>query len=187
MPARVQTQVRLPRRVVAVATAVAGVLAAGALCGCVEIHRPRLLPRGPRHPRDVNWITAPMITTAYCSCQTCSGWEYNDEQEAVYASGPRKGKPKKVGITASGVHVHRGTIAADPRYFPFGTRMFIPGYGYGIVEDTGSAIKGRRLDLYFAEHRTAVEWGRRVKMVRILTYPHIQFPRQPRRSASADV
>jgi 3D (Asp-Asp-Asp) domain-containing protein len=57
---------------------------------------------------------------------------------------------------------HDGTIAADTRYYPFGTRMHIPGYGYGIVEDRGGAIKGAdRLDLYFDSHRDALRWGRR--------------------------
>jgi len=55
-----------------------------------------------------------------------------------------------------------GTIAADSRYYSFGTRMYVPGYGWGIVEDRGSAIKGsRRLDLYFASHGKAINWGRK--------------------------
>ena len=54
-----------------------------------------------------------------------------------------------------------GTIAADTRYYTFGTRLYVPGYGYGVVEDRGSAIKGpTRLDLYFSSHSEALEWGR---------------------------
>ncbi|MBX7245378.1 MAG: 3D domain-containing protein, partial [Candidatus Sumerlaeaceae bacterium] len=34
-----------------------------------------------------------------------------------------------------------GTIAADTSYYPFGTRMYIPGYGWGVVGDRGGAIK----------------------------------------------
>ncbi len=37
---------------------------------------------------------------------------------------------------------HDGTIAADTDHYPFGTRMYIPGYGWGKVEDRGGAIKG---------------------------------------------
>jgi hypothetical protein len=63
---------------------------------------------------------------------------------------------------------HDGTIAADTRYYSFGTRIFVPGYGYGVVEDRGSAIKGpERLDLYFDSHRNALRWGRRKVDVRI--------------------
>ena len=61
-----------------------------------------------------------------------------------------------------------GTIAADTKYYRFGTRMHIPGYGWGVVEDRGGAIKGsERLDLYFNSHRKALVWGRRTKKVRI--------------------
>lgn len=55
-----------------------------------------------------------------------------------------------------------GTIAADTRYFPFGTRMYIPGYGWGVVEDRGGAIKGNnRLDIFYNTHGEALQWGRR--------------------------
>lgn len=62
-----------------------------------------------------------------------------------------------------------GTIAADTRYHPFGTRMYVPGYGYGVVEDRGGAIKGpKRLDLYYSSHSEALEWGRQHVKVEIL-------------------
>jgi len=65
-----------------------------------------------------------------------------------------------------------GTIAADTRYYPFGTRLYVPGYGYGVVEDRGSAIKGaRRLDLFYRDHDEAREWGRKEVDVRILKRP----------------
>jgi hypothetical protein len=61
-----------------------------------------------------------------------------------------------------------GTIAADTRYYPFGTRMYIPDWGWGVVVDRGSAIKGPdRIDLYFESHREALEWGRRRVQVEI--------------------
>ena len=57
---------------------------------------------------------------------------------------------------------HDGTIAADTRYYPFGTRMYVPGYGWGMVSDRGSAIKGPdHIDLYFVSHDEALHWGRR--------------------------
>ena len=61
-----------------------------------------------------------------------------------------------------------GTIAADTAHYPFGTRMYVPGYGWGVVEDRGSAIKGKnRLDLFFKSHNRALEWGRKRVDVRI--------------------
>lgn len=61
-----------------------------------------------------------------------------------------------------------GTVAADTRYYPFGTRVYVPGYGRGVVEDRGGSIKGPdRLDVYFGSHRKARKWGRRRLPVRI--------------------
>jgi len=61
-----------------------------------------------------------------------------------------------------------GTIAADTRYYVFGTRMHIPGYGWGVVEDRGSAIKGPgRIDIYFNSHQDALDWGRKRVEVQI--------------------
>ncbi len=55
-----------------------------------------------------------------------------------------------------------GPIAADTDYYRFGTRMYVPGYGWGMVEDRGSAIKGpERIDLYHDTHKAALKWGRR--------------------------
>jgi hypothetical protein len=61
-----------------------------------------------------------------------------------------------------------GTIAADTEYYPFGTRMHVPGYGWGTVSDRGGAIKGiDRIDLYFRSHNDALDWGRRKVKVKI--------------------
>jgi 3D (Asp-Asp-Asp) domain-containing protein len=69
------------------------------------------------------------------------------------------------GITYSGVKVKRdtfSTIAADLDIFPLGTILFIPGYGYGVVADIGSAIKGHKIDLYFDKKQDVYkEWGKK--------------------------
>ena len=89
----------------------------------------------------------------------------------VESTGKRPGHPQ-YGITYSGVKVRRGklsTIAADPKLFPIGTVLFIPGYGYGIVADTGSRIKGRKIDLYFPSKKQVYrEWGKRTVDVRVI-------------------
>lgn len=89
----------------------------------------------------------------------------------VESTGKSPGHPG-YGITYSGVKVRRdqvSTIAADPRLFPIGTLLFIPGYGYGVVADTGSAIKGKRIDLYFETIREVYEqWGKRKVSVHVL-------------------
>ncbi|GBG06539.1 hypothetical protein PAT3040_01066 [Paenibacillus agaridevorans] len=89
----------------------------------------------------------------------------------VESTGKRPGHPG-YGITYSGVKVRRdqvSTIAADPKLFPIGTLLYIPGYGYGVVADTGSAIKGKRIDLYFETIKEVYEqWGKRSVSVQVL-------------------
>ena len=71
-------------------------------------------------------------------------------------------------VTATGTTVHRGTVAVDPRYIPYGTRMFIVSndgeyvYGISVAEDCGGDIKGDRMDLYFPTHYECIQFGRRV-------------------------
>ena len=134
------------------------------LAGCYVLdahHHAARPPRG-QDPRLFN-----LETTGYCSCGSCCGWKRNWYGRPVIASGPQRGKPKHVGETASGTQAHPGTLAADTSKFPFGTIMYIPGYGYGKVEDCGGAIKGYHVDLYFKHHRDAKEWGRKRQKVKV--------------------
>ena len=126
---------------------------------------------GIRPPRGVQPRTVTLLTTGYCRCGQCCGWTRNWLLRPVHAYGPQKGKPKKVGLTASGVMARRGTLAADTRLYPFGTVIYIEGYGYGRVEDRGGAIKGQHLDLFFRTHRQALEWGRQTRQVKVWLPP----------------
>lgn len=76
------------------------------------------------------------------------------------------------GVTYSGVKVTRNTfstIAADPNVFPIGTILYIPDYGYGVVADTGSAIKGKTIDLYYKTVEDVYEeWGKKQVEVYVL-------------------
>ena len=65
------------------------------------------------------------------------------------------------GHTASGIPVGPGVVAVDPAVIPLGTRLTIPGYGQGIAADTGGAIQGARIDLWFSSESEALAWGRR--------------------------
>ena len=118
-------------------------------------------------------IKARVKTTGYCECRQCCSWRRSwfGLGPPVVASGPNRGDPKVVGMTASGSWVRPGVIAADTRVFPMGTIFFIPGYGWGRVEDTGGDIKGYHIDLYFEGHRTAQEWGVRIKDVKVWRPP----------------
>jgi 3D (Asp-Asp-Asp) domain-containing protein len=70
------------------------------------------------------------------------------------------GKPRSspgYGITSTGVPVTRGIVAVDPRVIPYGTRMFIPGYGFAIAADCGGGVKGNMIDLGFPDG-VEVDW-----------------------------
>lgn len=70
------------------------------------------------------------------------------------------------GVTASQTVAGSGTIAA-PKNYPYGTAMYVPGYGAGKVEDRGGAIKNSHIDLWFPTEQAALEWGRRNKDVQV--------------------
>ena len=65
------------------------------------------------------------------------------------------------GHTATGAPVGYGVVAVDPSVIPLGTRMTIPGYGEGVAADTGGAIQGAVIDLWFPTAAEAANWGRR--------------------------
>lgn len=138
-----------------------------AVLACLALVGPGCATSRPRAPRSGNAIERTLLTTGYCKCKKCCGWKRNWLLRPVIASGSHKGERKKVGITASGTKAHPGTIAADTSVYPFGTIIFIPGYGYGRVEDRGGAIKGEHIDLFFKNHKQALKWGRQNSTVRI--------------------
>ncbi len=70
--------------------------------------------------------------------------------------------------TATGARAGYGIVAVDPRVIPLGTRLYIPGYGYGVAADTGGAIKGNRIDLCFDTCAECIAWGRRTVTITIL-------------------
>ncbi len=73
--------------------------------------------------------------------------------------------------TASGTITHWGTVAADTRLYPFGTRLRIEGFDdtVFVVEDTGSAVRGNVLDIFFADVATARRFGTQTLKVSVLS------------------
>ena len=99
----------------------------------------------PVVPTSIGWFTI----TAYCACEKCCGKTPDDPW---------------YGITATGTRATEGrTVAVDPRVIPLGGTIYFEGptglIGGYIAEDTGGAIKGNRIDLYFNSHEAALEWG----------------------------
>lgn len=78
--------------------------------------------------------------TAYCPCSKCCGKWAN-------------------GITATGTTARANhTIAVDPKIIPLGSKVLVDGKEY-VAEDTGGAIKGNKIDIYFDTHEEALEFG----------------------------
>ena len=73
-------------------------------------------------------------------------------------------------MTASGVRTHWGTVAADWRLYPPGTRMQIEGFPDDIftVEDTGGGVRGNVVDIWFPELATAAAFGTKSLRVTVL-------------------
>jgi 3D (Asp-Asp-Asp) domain-containing protein/peptidoglycan hydrolase CwlO-like protein len=65
------------------------------------------------------------------------------------------------GRTATGLPTGPGIVAVDPSVIPLGTHMTIPGYGEGVAADTGGAVRGADIDLWFPSLAQALAWGRR--------------------------
>ncbi len=61
--------------------------------------------------------------------------------------------------TASGRKCEYGVAAVDTDVFPFGTRLYIAGYGYAVAADRGTAITGTTVDLYFDHRIQCMTWG----------------------------
>ncbi|MBR3842481.1 MAG: G5 domain-containing protein [Christensenellaceae bacterium] len=65
--------------------------------------------------------------------------------------------------TATGTWPRIGTVAADPKRFPYGTKVYVPGYGYGRIEDTGSMRHREHVlwDLFMDTEKECRNWGRK--------------------------
>lgn len=72
------------------------------------------------------------------------------------------------GRTKTGRKAAYGVVAVDPRVIPLNTLLFVEGYGFALACDTGSAIKGNKIDLCFNTYAETVRFGRRQVTVHIL-------------------
>ncbi|WP_242212823.1 SH3 domain-containing protein [Bacillus cereus group sp. BfR-BA-01383] len=59
-------------------------------------------------------------------------------------------------------------IAVDPKVIPLGSKVWVENYGEAIAGDTGSAIKGNRIDVLMGSKSKAMNWGRQTVKVKIL-------------------
>jgi uncharacterized protein YabE (DUF348 family) len=76
------------------------------------------------------------------------------------------------GHTATGINLRTNpdakVIAVDPSVIPLGTKVYVDGYGYAVAGDTGSAINGYRIDVFFSTQSNAYHWGTKRVKIKIL-------------------
>lgn len=60
------------------------------------------------------------------------------------------------------------TIAVDPKVIPYGSKVYIEGYGTYVAEDCGGAIKGNIIDIYMSSYNECMQFGRRKAKVYII-------------------
>lgn len=94
------------------------------------------------------YVTMKVKTTGYCNCSRCCG---------QWAGGP----------TASGTKPKQGrTIAVDRNLISLGTKVEIGNKMY-VAEDTGSAIKGKKIDIYYSSHNRAMSHGVKYQNIKV--------------------
>ena len=86
----------------------------------------------------------------------------------VEATAYSSAEPNLSKYTSTGTLCRRGVIAVDPGIIPLGTKVFIPGYGYAVAEDTGGAIYGHKIDVAFDTVAECYEFGRKFVDVYII-------------------
>ena len=126
---------------------------------------PEIVERGTK-----NVLTASRGTFRYKQVMIMEATAY----DLSYESTGKMPGDKWYGITASGTQARVGAVAVDPNVIPLGTKLYVesldgtPDYGFCTAEDTGSAIKGYRIDLFFNTAEEVKNFGRRKVKVYIL-------------------
>lgn len=119
----------------------------------------------PTEPEpDETWESLGTYTlTAYCPCEQCCG---------IYgANRPTDENGDPIVYTSIGAVARAGTtIAVDPSIIPYGSEVKINGHVY-IAQDTGGAMRGNRVDIYFTDHQEALNFGRQTAEVFLKTTP----------------
>lgn len=94
------------------------------------------------------YVTMKVKTTGYCNCSKCCG---------SWAGGK----------TASGTKPKQGrTIAVDRSLIRLGSKVEIGNKTY-VAEDTGGAIKGKKIDIYYGSHKKALAHGVKYQAIKV--------------------
>ncbi|MFP3853663.1 MAG: ubiquitin-like domain-containing protein [Anaerolineales bacterium] len=104
-------------------------------------------------PRVIGYGTDIVVRTTSTADGTIEYWRAVEMWATSY-SPSRAGVPddyEYFGITASGKPLKKGLVAIDRSLIPFGTQMYVPGYGFAEAADTGGGVKGLWIDLGYED------------------------------------
>ncbi|MBI9012986.1 MAG: G5 domain-containing protein [Clostridiales bacterium] len=116
------------------------------------------------------FVTSRGLPFRYSKVIICEATAY----DLSYASCAKNPGDPAYGITFSGTQARPGVIAVDPRVIPLGSKVYVESldstsdYGFASAEDTGSAIKGNKIDLFINNNKAALRYGRRSVRVYII-------------------
>ncbi len=116
------------------------------------------------------FVTSRGLPFRYSKVIICQATAY----DLSYASCAKYPGDPAYGITYSGTQARPGVIAVDPKVIPLGSKVYVESmdrtadYGFASAEDTGSAIKGQKIDLFINNNAAALRYGRRYVRVYII-------------------
>ena len=147
-----------------------------------ETQKPAQAAQQKREAETTTTTTASTETARLSSAVTAAAVEAPPSErevkpaENLLASAPQVYNAtsySRPGRGASGMGVRFGTIAADPKILPYGTRVRLDAGQYSgeyVVTDAGTAIKGRKIDIWLPTFREACRFGRRNVKLTVLSY-----------------
>jgi len=94
----------------------------------------------------------------------------------AYTPGARDNGARNSGLTVLGWPAGYGVVAVDPKVIPLRSLLYVEGYGFAWAADTGSAIKGDRIDLCFPTRKQSMDFGRRNARVYLVSRPRRKTP-----------
>jgi len=123
-------------------------------------------------PQIIGYGTQIQIQTVATADGPLDYWRAVDMYATSYSPSRAGVSPdaRNFGITASGKRLVKGLVAIDRSLIPFGTIMYVPGYGYAEAADTGSGVKGRWIDLGY-EDDNWISWSGNVTVYFLTPVP----------------
>lgn len=131
-----------------------------------EVERATLTEQVVREP--VHQVVTSRNPSALGSRGAYAGGRTLKMLATAYDPGPGSCGRSADGRTCNGKRAGYGVIAVDPKVIPLGSKLYVPGYGYGIAADVGGAIQGPRIDLGFNSRSGSFKWGKRWVVISIV-------------------